>query len=598
MTPKYSLRKGTKILNRYEILRYISSGGFGITYEAFDLLSKRRIAIKELYITEICNRESDALTVTINDTNKPTFFAHRRKFLDEAKRLMELSHPNIIKVSDVFEANGTAYFAMDYIEGKPLSKEVVPMSENIAIFIINPILDALEYIHNKGVLHLDIKPSNIMIDKHGKVILIDFGTSKVYGDADGKSLSLSTTLAFTPGYAPLEQMSVSTVKNLGTYSDIYAIGATLYYLLSGSKPLLPGEILENDEKLPRIENITTETQNAIWQATKVVRTTRIATVEQLRRALAGEIIDVKAEELQRKEEKRRRREEIERRRKQEEERRRREEIERRRKQEEERRRREEIERHRKQEEERRRREIANDGNTIPINKERIINPHPINPHQNNAQPINKRTKNPQIIKKNTPQKKEKSNNKVFTVILATLIGIAAIAIVVYFYHIFTNEPVDKDSVDTPIVDSINLDEPNKENSTDLVTTDTNITPSISPNTPTTPQKPVLVPAPPKKRIIQEPQTKPKIQPQTKQPVYKQAKPQTKQPVYRQAKPQTGSVKPKNHATETPKGSAPKDPAPRVNSDPFNKGSKNESKVNTNPFNKEQNVNTNPLNSSD
>ncbi|MBO5272870.1 MAG: serine/threonine protein kinase, partial [Muribaculaceae bacterium] len=357
MTPKYSLRKGTKILNRYEILRYISSGGFGITYEAFDLLSKRRIAIKELYITEICNRESDAITVTINDTNKPTFFAHRRKFLDEAKRLMELSHPNIIKVSDVFEANGTAYFAMDYIEGKPLSKEVVPMSENIAISIINPILDALEYIHNKGVLHLDIKPSNIMIDKHGKVILIDFGTSKVYGDADGKSLSLSTTLAFTPGYAPLEQMSVSTVKNLGTYSDIYAIGATLYYLLSGCKPLLPGEILENDEKLPRIENITTETQNTIWQATKVVRTTRIATVEQLRRALAGEIIDVKAEELQRKEEKRRRREEIERHRKQEEERRRREEIERRRKQEEEeRRRREEIERRRKQEEERRRRE--------------------------------------------------------------------------------------------------------------------------------------------------------------------------------------------------------------------------------------------------
>lgn len=562
MTPKYSLRKGTKILNRYEILRYISSGGFGITYEAFDLLSKRRIAIKELYITEICNRESDAITVTINDTNKPTFFAHRRKFLDEAKRLMELSHPNIIKVSDVFEANGTAYFAMDYIEGKPLSKEVVPMSENIAIFIINPILDALEYIHNKGLLHLDIKPSNIMIDKHGKVILIDFGTSKMYGDADGKSLSLSTTLAFTPGYAPLEQMSVSTVKNLGTYSDIYAIGATLYYLLSGCKPLLPGEILENDEKLPRIENITTETQNAIWQATKVVRTTRIATVEQLRRALAGEIIDVKAEEIQRKEEKRRRREEIERRRKQEEERRRREEI------------------------ERRRREIANDGNTIPINKERIINPQPINPHQNNAQPINKRTKNPPIIKKNTTQKKEKSNNKVFTVILATLIGIAAIAIVVYFYHIFTNEPVDKDSVDTPIVDSINLDEPNKEISTDLVTTDTNITPSISPNTPTPPQKQVLAPVRPKKKIIQESQTKPKIQPQTKQPVYKHAI----QP--------TGSDKPKNHATETPKGSAPKGPAPKVSSDPFNKGSKNESKVNTNPFNKEQNVNTNPFNSSD
>lgn len=313
-TPKYSLKKGTIINNRYEIVRYISSGGFGITYEAIDKAFNARVAIKELYIKEICNREADSLTVSINETNEPTFVTHRRKFIEEARRLHKLSHPNIVKVSDVFETNGTAYFVMDYIDGKPLSRIGVPISEAMARHYINPILDALEHVHSNGVLHLDIKPGNIMIDNSGKAILIDFGASKVFGDSDGNSLSLSSSLAYTPGYAPLEQMSVKTVKDLGPYSDIYALGATLYYILSGEKPLLPGEILENDGKLPLIENISYEMQSAITQATKVVRTTRLNTIDQFRRALKGEIIDVKAEDRCKKaEEERRRKEEEERR---------------------------------------------------------------------------------------------------------------------------------------------------------------------------------------------------------------------------------------------------------------------------------------------
>lgn len=314
-TPKYSLKKGTIINNRYEILRYISSGGFGITYEAIDKAFNARVAIKELYIKEICNREADSLTVSINETNEPTFVTHRRKFIEEARRLHKLSHPNIVKVSDVIETNGTAYFVMDYIDGKPLSRIDVPITESMACHYIDHILDALEHVHKNGVLHLDIKPGNIMIDNSGKAILIDFGASKVFGDSDGNSLSLSTSLAYTPGYAPLEQMSVKTVKDLGPYSDIYALGATLYYILTGEKPLLPGEILENDGVLPHIEKLSYEMQCAITQATKVVRTTRLNTIDQFRRALKGEIIDVKAEERQRKEEEERRRKEEEERRK-------------------------------------------------------------------------------------------------------------------------------------------------------------------------------------------------------------------------------------------------------------------------------------------
>ena len=314
-TPKYSLKNGTIISNRYEIVRYISSGGFGITYEALDKKFNVLIAIKELYIKEICSREADTLTVSINETNEPTFITHRRKFIEEARRLYKLSHPNIVKVSDVIETNGTAYIVMEYIDGKPLSRVDVPLSEVLARKYISHILDALEHVHNNGLLHLDIKPGNIMIDSSGKAILIDFGTSKVYGDTDGNSLSLSTSLAYTPGYAPLEQMSVKTVKDLGTYSDIYAIGATLYYILTGEKPLLPGEILENEGKLPLVENLSKEMQCAITQATKVVRTTRLTTVDQFRRALKGEIIDVKAEERRKKAEEERRRREEEKRRK-------------------------------------------------------------------------------------------------------------------------------------------------------------------------------------------------------------------------------------------------------------------------------------------
>lgn len=314
-TPKYSLKKGTIINNRYEIVRYISSGGFGITYEAIDKAFNARVAIKELYIKEICNREADSLTVSVNETNEPTFVTHRRKFIEEARRLHKLSHPNIVKVSDVFETNGTAYFVMDYIDGKPLSRIDVPITESMACHYIDHILDALEHVHSNGVLHLDIKPGNIMIDNSGKAILIDFGASKVFGDSDGNSLSLSTSLAYTPGYAPLEQMSVKTIKDLGPYSDIYALGATLYYILTGEKPLLPGEILENDGVLPHIEKLSYEMQCAITQATKVVRTTRLNTIDQFRRALKGEIIDVKAEERRKKAEEERRRQEEEERRK-------------------------------------------------------------------------------------------------------------------------------------------------------------------------------------------------------------------------------------------------------------------------------------------
>lgn len=289
--PTYSLPAGTIIDKRYEIVRYISSGGFGITYEAIDKRFNSKVAVKELYLRDICNRDSNTDSISVNDTNISTFGSHKRKFLKEAHRLHKLSHPNIVKVSDVIDANGTAYYVMDYIEGNPLSKERTPMDEAAVMAILNQLLDAIEYIHSNKLLHLDIKPSNIMIDNNGKAILIDFGASKIIETTDFDSISTTTALCYTPGYSPLEQMSASSASDLGTHSDIYALGATLFKLLSGNTPPLPNDILKNSGKIPSLNNISDNLRKAIEKSMVVLHTNRLSTVAQLRQILNKPIID-------------------------------------------------------------------------------------------------------------------------------------------------------------------------------------------------------------------------------------------------------------------------------------------------------------------
>ena len=592
-TPKYCLKNGTIINNRYEIVRYISSGGFGITYEAHDNGFNNRVAIKELYIKEICSREADSLTVSINETNEPTFVIHRRKFIEEARRLHKLSHPNIVKVSDVIETNGTAYIVMEYIDGKPLSRVDVPLSETIARGYINSILDALEYVHNKGLLHLDIKPGNIMIDSSGKAILIDFGTSKVYGDSNGNSLSLSTSLAYTPGYAPLEQMSVKTVKDLGPYSDMYALGTTLYYILTGEKPLLPGEILENDGRLPHIESLSTEMQCAILQATKVVRTTRLTTVDQFRRALNGEIIDVKAEERRRKEEE---------------------------------------ERRRKEEEERRKKIATVPANTvIPKNNEET---KPTNNGNNNNNNQTQTVATNRTTTYNEPlgNKPQKLNKAAITAILVALITIISLA----GYRYIQNS-INEDSVSTPTLyenkkksskvkqSSKKSNSKNKENTAEeddeksiVITTDNPVNQQSEVSNPasisTTDSAKgsinnAITPVnPPKTKVA-----KPKVSTAVKQTYTPQtiAKPAPTQNIIKATKTTNNTVSTKSTATPSnsssrkkPKqtssysgGSAFKSSnissqtQKTVNTDPFNKGT-----VKSDPFKKEQKVNDNPFKS--
>ena len=160
------------------------------------------------------------------------------------KRMFAIKNEHIVGVQDLFEENGTAYYVMDYVDGENLAEHLKrtgkPMTEQEVRDILPQILDALKSIHDAGIWHLDLKPANILIDKSGKVKLIDFGASKQLNAQKGGATT-STAISYTNGYAPREQMEQNYDK-FGPWTDIYALGATLYYLLTNKRPPLPTDI--------------------------------------------------------------------------------------------------------------------------------------------------------------------------------------------------------------------------------------------------------------------------------------------------------------------------------------------------------------------
>ena len=233
------LKPGTLLQGgKYKIVRFIKSGGFGCTYEAWNTVFEERVAIKEFFPKDFCNREDATLRVTVGThSKKPLVDKLRNKFIDEAKAIRKLSHSGIVKVLDVFEENGTAYYVMDYIDGCSLDDLVRrdgALSEQTALKYISQVCSALDYVHSQNRLHLDIKPGNIMVDRSGHAILIDFGTSKQYDEENGENTT--TILGFTPGYAPMEQYNRGGLAHFTVPTDIYALAATLYKLMVGQTP--------------------------------------------------------------------------------------------------------------------------------------------------------------------------------------------------------------------------------------------------------------------------------------------------------------------------------------------------------------------------
>lgn len=222
---------------KYRIKRYINSGGFGCTYEAKHTMLEKRVAIKEFFVKDFCNRDEATARVTVATLSKLTLVEKlKRKFIDEAKALARMQHPGIVNVSDVFEENGTAYYVMDYIDGCSLHdvlRHAGRLNETCALGYIRQVAEALSYVHQQNRLHLDLKPGNVMIDSKGKAVLIDFGASKQYDELGGENTS--TVQGYTKGFAPPEQMTNDVVKFMPA-TDIYALGAMLYKMLTGTTP--------------------------------------------------------------------------------------------------------------------------------------------------------------------------------------------------------------------------------------------------------------------------------------------------------------------------------------------------------------------------
>lgn len=240
------LRVGTILRGIYRIDSYLSSGGFGNTYVATNIEFDERVAIKEFFIKGVTQRDDNQTTVSVsNIENKDSYLTQREKFKKEARRLRKINNEHLVKVYDLFDENGTTYYVMDYVDGENLSERLKrigrPMTESEVRLVLPQILDALKVVHEDGFCHLDIKPSNIMLEKGGKIKLIDFGASKQLGANGTLTTNAPTAFAQTPGYAPREQMEQNLDK-IGPWTDIYALGATLYNLLTNKKPPLPTDI--------------------------------------------------------------------------------------------------------------------------------------------------------------------------------------------------------------------------------------------------------------------------------------------------------------------------------------------------------------------
>lgn len=242
-----ALHEGYLLKNsEYRIISLLGQGGFGITYLAEQLSLSRKVAIKEFFMKENCNRDENTSEVSVPSVGSRELVAKfRQKFLREARMIAKLDNPHIVKIHDVFEENGTAYYVMEYLDGGSLVDEVKhrgPMSEQKALGYIRQVASALDYLHGMNVLHFDIKPANILIGNAGQAMLIDFGISKHY-DAGGSQTS-STPVGISKGYAPLEQYQQGEISTFTPATDIYALGATLYYLLLGQTPPSASEVNE------------------------------------------------------------------------------------------------------------------------------------------------------------------------------------------------------------------------------------------------------------------------------------------------------------------------------------------------------------------
>ena len=242
-----ALPPGTLLQAQYEVQRVLGRpGGFGIVYLARDIHLDTLVAVKEFLPRELAGRDRDHTTVVAHSGGDRELFRYGlAQFVQEARTLGKLSHPNVVRVRSFFEAHGTAYIVMDHYEGRTLlaqlEREGGRLPPVVAVEVMIRVLDGLAAAHARDILHRDVKPENIYLTRGGHPILLDFGAAR---QAVGQK-SRSLTAVLTPGYAPVEQYSAQGSKQ-GPWTDIYACAAVLYRCVTGDDPPEASDRVEQD----------------------------------------------------------------------------------------------------------------------------------------------------------------------------------------------------------------------------------------------------------------------------------------------------------------------------------------------------------------
>lgn len=303
-TTQSALPAGTVLMGgnaSYTLLKTLGQGSFGITYLAKNIVGEDEVeqlfCIKEFFMRDINGRENTSVT---SSNREGMFDYYKRKFEQESDHLSRLRHKNIVMVVDAFRANSTSYYVMQYIDGQSLDSLIAAkgrLSTDETVGITRQVGSALSCMHSMGMLHLDVKPANVMMADEKTAILIDFGLSKQY-DQNGQPESSTTVGSGTPGYAPIEQANHREGKDFPVQMDVYALGATMLKMLTGQRPPEASDILNFGfpKKEMKQEGVPQPIIDVVEKAMKPQRSHRFQTMEQMMTALDEAMDKVKENE--------------------------------------------------------------------------------------------------------------------------------------------------------------------------------------------------------------------------------------------------------------------------------------------------------------
>lgn len=274
-------------LHEYQIEQTLGIGGFGLTYLATDSNLNLKVAIKEYLPGDLAQRCEDQSVQPKSESVSDPFKWGLSRFLEESRTLAAFRHPNIVRVLRFFEANRTAYMVMEFVAGQPLGEWIRarrPLEQRALLAIASPLMDGLEVVHRAGYLHRDVKPGNIYIREDGSPVLLDFGSART------AAAQSELTAIITPGYAPIEQYHSHGQQ--GPWSDLYALGGVLYWMITGKRPveavarvrqdMLPAAVQSADRSRYSIDLLT-----AVDWALALYEERRPQSVADLRSALTG-----------------------------------------------------------------------------------------------------------------------------------------------------------------------------------------------------------------------------------------------------------------------------------------------------------------------